>query len=147
MDFFLCCSTQPIIESSSAMKFSCFQFFYPELEGWTSIFYSHLATICRLLVVSCTPGLWLVMRNWGSCGSVIFFLFSFLLFSVLFSWSTWWHGTRVHAPYDKASIGASLLCLLRHHKHNTPANTYSCTCTCRKIISPLSLLQSWLFSD
>ncbi|XP_020626474.1 protein XRP2-like [Orbicella faveolata] len=33
MDFFLCCATQPIIESSSAMKFACFQFFYPELEG------------------------------------------------------------------------------------------------------------------
>lgn len=84
MDFFLCCSTQPIIESSSAMKFSCFQFFYPELEGWTSIFYSHLATICRLVVVSCTPGLWLVMRNWGSCGSVIFFVFIFVIFCSFF---------------------------------------------------------------
>ncbi|KAL9979441.1 hypothetical protein ACROYT_G017112 [Oculina patagonica] len=33
MDFFLCCATQPIIESSSGMKFACYQFFYPELEG------------------------------------------------------------------------------------------------------------------
>lgn len=33
MDFFLCCATQPIIESSSGMKFACYQYFYPELEG------------------------------------------------------------------------------------------------------------------
>ncbi|XP_017278877.1 protein XRP2 [Kryptolebias marmoratus] len=31
MDVFLCCATQPIIESSTGMKFSCFQYFYPEL--------------------------------------------------------------------------------------------------------------------
>uniref|UniRef100_A0A8C9R5R2 Protein XRP2 n=1 Tax=Scleropages formosus TaxID=113540 RepID=A0A8C9R5R2_SCLFO len=31
MDVFLCCSTQPIIESSSGMKFGCFQYYYPEL--------------------------------------------------------------------------------------------------------------------
>ncbi|XP_073397553.1 protein XRP2 [Dendrobates tinctorius] len=31
MDIFLCCSTQPIIESSTGMKFGCFQFYYPEL--------------------------------------------------------------------------------------------------------------------
>lgn len=33
MDFFLCCDSQPIIESSSGMKFACYQYFYPELEG------------------------------------------------------------------------------------------------------------------
>ncbi|KXJ12334.1 protein XRP2 [Exaiptasia diaphana] len=32
MEIFLCCATQPIIESSSGMKFGCFQFYYPELE-------------------------------------------------------------------------------------------------------------------
>lgn len=31
MEVFLCCATQPIIESSTGMKFSCFQYFYPEL--------------------------------------------------------------------------------------------------------------------
>ncbi|XP_008327583.1 protein XRP2 [Cynoglossus semilaevis] len=31
MDVFLSCATQPIIESSTGMKFGCFQFFYPEL--------------------------------------------------------------------------------------------------------------------
>lgn len=33
LDIFLCCNTQPIIESSSGMKFACFQYYYPELEG------------------------------------------------------------------------------------------------------------------
>lgn len=32
LDIFLCCNTQPIIESSSGMKFACFQYYYPELE-------------------------------------------------------------------------------------------------------------------
>ena len=41
MDFFLCCATQPIIESSSVMKFACFQFFYPELEGETLNSFAH----------------------------------------------------------------------------------------------------------
>lgn len=31
MDIFLCCATQPIIESSSSIKFGCFQYYYPEL--------------------------------------------------------------------------------------------------------------------
>ncbi|XP_072900249.1 protein XRP2 isoform X1 [Hemitrygon akajei] len=31
MDVFLCCATQPIIESSTGMKFGCFQYYYPEL--------------------------------------------------------------------------------------------------------------------
>ncbi|XP_068448873.1 protein XRP2 [Clinocottus analis] len=31
MEVFLCCATQPIIESSTGVKFGCFQYFYPEL--------------------------------------------------------------------------------------------------------------------
>ncbi|KAK1167603.1 protein XRP2-like [Acipenser oxyrinchus oxyrinchus] len=31
MEVFLSCATQPIIESSSGMRFSCFQYYYPEL--------------------------------------------------------------------------------------------------------------------
>lgn len=31
MEVFLCCATQPIIESSTGMKFGCFQYYYPEL--------------------------------------------------------------------------------------------------------------------
>ena len=33
MDFFLCCGTQPVIESSKGMKFGCYQYYYPELKG------------------------------------------------------------------------------------------------------------------
>lgn len=33
MDIFLSCTTQPIIESSTGMKFGCFQFYYPELAA------------------------------------------------------------------------------------------------------------------
>lgn len=33
MDVFLCCATQPIIESSTGMKFGCFQYYYPELAS------------------------------------------------------------------------------------------------------------------
>ncbi|XP_050416490.1 protein XRP2 [Patella vulgata] len=33
INVYLCCDTQPIIESSRGMKFGCFQYFYPELEG------------------------------------------------------------------------------------------------------------------
>ncbi|KAM4699526.1 protein XRP2 [Discoglossus pictus] len=33
MDVFLCCTTQPIIESSTGMKFGCFQYYYPELAS------------------------------------------------------------------------------------------------------------------
>lgn len=32
LDIFLCCTTQPIIEASTGMKFGCFQYHYPELE-------------------------------------------------------------------------------------------------------------------
>ncbi|XP_044174947.1 protein XRP2-like [Acropora millepora] len=51
MDFFLCCATQPVIESSSGMKFGCYQYYYRELasqfeaanlsvfnNNWSSIF-------------------------------------------------------------------------------------------------------------
>lgn len=31
LEVFLCCATQPIIESSTNIKFSCFQWYYPEL--------------------------------------------------------------------------------------------------------------------
>ena len=30
---FLCCDTQPIIEATCSIKFSCFQYFYSKLEG------------------------------------------------------------------------------------------------------------------
>ncbi|XP_068704285.1 protein XRP2-like isoform X1 [Montipora foliosa] len=33
MDFFLHCATQPVIETSSGMKFGCYQYFYRGLEG------------------------------------------------------------------------------------------------------------------
>ncbi|KAK7098375.1 protein XRP2-like [Littorina saxatilis] len=33
IDVFSLCESQPIIESSSKMRFACFKFFYPELEG------------------------------------------------------------------------------------------------------------------
>ncbi|CAH2223410.1 XRP2 [Pelobates cultripes] len=33
MDVFLCCATQPIIESSTGIKFGCFQYYYPELAS------------------------------------------------------------------------------------------------------------------
>ena len=57
MDFFLCCATQPIIESSSAMKFACFQFFYPELEGEALIFCSLLRHFATVIVFALsTPG-------------------------------------------------------------------------------------------
>lgn len=32
VDTFLACATQPVIESSTGMKFGCFQYYYPELE-------------------------------------------------------------------------------------------------------------------
>jgi len=33
MDICLFCVTQPIIESSTTMRFSCFQYHYPQLQG------------------------------------------------------------------------------------------------------------------
>nr|XP_004668856.1 protein XRP2 [Jaculus jaculus] len=33
LEVFLCCATQPIIESSTKIKFGCFQWYYPELAS------------------------------------------------------------------------------------------------------------------
>ena len=33
MEVFLCCATQPVIESSTGMRFGCFQYSYPEMPG------------------------------------------------------------------------------------------------------------------
>ncbi len=33
LDVFVSCVSQPIIEASTGIKFGCFQFHYPELEG------------------------------------------------------------------------------------------------------------------
>lgn len=33
LDVFLCCTTQPIIESSSGIRLACFAYYYPELAG------------------------------------------------------------------------------------------------------------------
>ncbi|ESO97525.1 hypothetical protein LOTGIDRAFT_103457 [Lottia gigantea] len=33
LNIYLCCATQPIIESSTGVKVGCFQYYYPELEG------------------------------------------------------------------------------------------------------------------
>lgn len=33
LDAFLCCATQPIIESSSGVRLACYNYFYPELTG------------------------------------------------------------------------------------------------------------------
>ncbi|CAN0412486.1 unnamed protein product [Lampetra planeri] len=33
LSIFLCCSTQPVIEASTALKFGCYQFYYPELAS------------------------------------------------------------------------------------------------------------------
>ncbi|XP_006639198.1 protein XRP2 [Lepisosteus oculatus] len=50
MDVFLCCATQPIIESSTGMKFGCFQYYYPELafhfkDAGLSIFNNNWSTV------------------------------------------------------------------------------------------------------
>ena len=33
IDLFLCCSSRPVIESCSAMRFACHRYHYPLLEG------------------------------------------------------------------------------------------------------------------
>ena len=33
IDAFFLCESQPIIESSTKMRFACFRYYYPELEG------------------------------------------------------------------------------------------------------------------
>lgn len=57
MDVFLCCATQPIIESSTGMKFACFQYYYPELafhfkDAGLSIFNNNWSNIHDFTPVS-----------------------------------------------------------------------------------------------
>lgn len=61
LEVFLCCATQPIIESSTGMKFGCFQYYYPELalqfkDAGLSIFNNTWSNIHDF-----TPG----ENNWG----------------------------------------------------------------------------------
>lgn len=57
LEVFLCCATQPIIESSTGMKFSCFQYYYPELafhfkDAGLSIFNNNWSNIHDFTPVS-----------------------------------------------------------------------------------------------
>ncbi|XP_017335897.1 protein XRP2 [Ictalurus punctatus] len=57
MDVFLCCATQPIVESSTGMKFGCFQYYYPELafhfkDAGLSIFNNNWSNIHDFTPVS-----------------------------------------------------------------------------------------------
>ncbi|XP_062412730.1 protein XRP2 [Sardina pilchardus] len=57
MDVFLCCATQPIIESSTGMKFSCYQYYYPDLafhfkDAGLSIFNNNWSNIHDFTPVS-----------------------------------------------------------------------------------------------
>ena len=57
MEVFLCCATQPIIESSTGMKFGCFQYYYPELafhfkDAGLSIFNNNWSNIHDFTPVS-----------------------------------------------------------------------------------------------
>lgn len=57
MDVFLCCATQPIIESSTGMKFGCYQYYYPELafhfkDAGLSIFNNNWSNIHDFTPVS-----------------------------------------------------------------------------------------------
>lgn len=63
MEVFLCCATQPIIESSTGMKFSCYQYYYPDLayhfkEAGLSIFNNNWSNIHDFTPVSGET-------NWG----------------------------------------------------------------------------------
>ncbi|KAJ8247002.1 hypothetical protein GJAV_G00257650 [Gymnothorax javanicus] len=56
-EVFLCCSTQPIIESSTGMKFGCYQYYYPELgfhfkDAGLSIFNNNWSNIHDFTPVS-----------------------------------------------------------------------------------------------
>ncbi|PSN42308.1 Protein XRP2 [Blattella germanica] len=50
MDIFLCCATQPIIESSSNLHFGCYQLYYNELEGFQLIKLTLFQPECLLLL-------------------------------------------------------------------------------------------------
>lgn len=57
MEVFLCCATQPIIESSTGMKFACFQYYYPDLafhfkDAGLSIFNNNWSNIHDFTPVS-----------------------------------------------------------------------------------------------
>ncbi|XP_043928009.1 protein XRP2 [Protopterus annectens] len=57
MDIFLCCATQPVVESSTGMKFGCFQYYYPELafqfkDASLSIFNNNWSSIHDFTPVS-----------------------------------------------------------------------------------------------
>ncbi|XP_068175669.1 protein XRP2 [Antennarius striatus] len=57
MDVFLCCATQPIIESSTGMKFGCYQYYYAELgfhfkDAGLSIFNNNWSNIHDFTPVS-----------------------------------------------------------------------------------------------
>ncbi|XP_041967728.1 protein XRP2 [Alosa pseudoharengus] len=57
MDVFLCCATQPIIESSTGMKFACYQYYYPDLafhfkDAGLSIFNNNWSNIHDFTPVS-----------------------------------------------------------------------------------------------
>ncbi|XP_062306313.1 protein XRP2 [Osmerus eperlanus] len=57
MEVFLCCATQPIIESSTGMKFGCYQYYYPELafhfkDAGLSIFNNNWSNIHDFTPVS-----------------------------------------------------------------------------------------------
>lgn len=57
LEVFLCCATQPIIESSTGMKFGCFQYYYPELafhfkDAGLSIFNNNWSNIHDFTPVS-----------------------------------------------------------------------------------------------
>ncbi|XP_016124167.1 protein XRP2 [Sinocyclocheilus grahami] len=57
IDVFLCCATQPIIESSTGMKFGCYQYYYPELafhfkDAGLSIFNNNWSNIHDFTPVS-----------------------------------------------------------------------------------------------
>ncbi|XP_036316512.1 protein XRP2 isoform X5 [Pipistrellus kuhlii] len=57
MEVFLCCATQPIIESSTNIKFGCFQWYYPELafqfkDAGLSIFNNNWSNIHDFTPVS-----------------------------------------------------------------------------------------------
>lgn len=63
MEVFLCCATQPIIESSTGMKFGCFQYYYPDLafhfkDAGLSIFNNNWSNIHDFTPVSGE-------NNWG----------------------------------------------------------------------------------
>lgn len=57
LEIFLCCATQPIIESSTGVKFACFQYYYPELafqfkDAGLSIFNNNWSNIHDFTPVS-----------------------------------------------------------------------------------------------